>query len=216
MGSVKGRAGTQGPAPLVLQRREFARLIARGVSNAEACRVVGVNRRTGTRWLYGRTVTSSSGTELHYPAMATTTITCLSARFLSEDERVLIADWVREVLGNVDEAGRYRRFTAHRMALGRLARPKQRRLAGDLVLRDKVQSMLKKRWSPEQIAQRDYLDEVASLHGVTTSDYLRALLDAVLAAEAKAALGVPGADDEAALTRAQEVIHEVVDGRQQR
>jgi hypothetical protein len=32
------------------QREEYARLVARGVSNAEACRIVGVNRRTGTRW----------------------------------------------------------------------------------------------------------------------------------------------------------------------
>ena len=33
----------------MVQRQEFARLIAKGVSNSEACRVVGVNRRTGTR-----------------------------------------------------------------------------------------------------------------------------------------------------------------------
>ena len=43
------------------QRQEFARLITRGVSNSEACRMVGVNRRTGTRWRYGRTVTSKFG-----------------------------------------------------------------------------------------------------------------------------------------------------------
>ncbi len=38
------------------KREQFARLIAHGVSNAEACRIVGVHRRTGTRWRYGRTV----------------------------------------------------------------------------------------------------------------------------------------------------------------
>lgn len=63
------------------------------------------------------------------------------------------------------------------------------------------------------IAQRDYLNDIASLHGVTPSDYLRALLDAALAAEAKTMLGVPDADDDAALNRAQQVLHEVVDGR---
>ena len=171
MGSARG---TQGPAPLTVQREEFARLIARGVSNSEACRVVGVNRRTGTRWRYGRTVTSSSGGELHYRPMATTKTASVSARFLSEDERVTIADRVRagvtlraigrelgrpastvsrEVHRNRDEvSGRYRPFAAHRMALRRLPRPKQRRLASDTVLRIKVQGWLKQRWSPEQIA----------------------------------------------------------------
>jgi len=95
MGSARGRVGVPGPAPLMAQRREFAGSIAKGVSNSEACRLVGVNRRTGTRWRYGRTVTYSSGDELHYPPMATSRTTCLSGRFLSEDERVLIADRVR-------------------------------------------------------------------------------------------------------------------------
>ncbi len=155
------------------QRQEFAALIARGVSNAEACRFVGVNRRTGTRWRFGRTITTSSGMEVHYPAMTTTKTTCMSARFLSEDERVLIGDRVRagaslraigrelgrpastvsrEVRRNRDEAGRYRPFTAHQMAARRLVRPKERRLARDPVLRDKVQGWLGQRWSPEQIA----------------------------------------------------------------
>ena len=56
--------------------------------------MVGVNGRTGTRWRYGRTVTSSSGAELHYQPMTTTTA-LLSARFLSEDERIVIGDQVR-------------------------------------------------------------------------------------------------------------------------
>jgi IS30 family transposase len=38
------------------------------------------------------------------------------------------------------------------MAVGRLVRPKERRLASDLVLREKVQGWLDQRWSPEQIA----------------------------------------------------------------
>lgn len=31
-------------------------MIRQGVGNSEACRIVGVNRRTGTRWRYGRTI----------------------------------------------------------------------------------------------------------------------------------------------------------------
>jgi transposase, IS30 family len=143
-----------------------------------------VNRRTGTRWRYGRTVTFKTGAELHYPPMATTE-TRLSARFLSEDERVLIADRVRtgaslraigrelgrpastvsrEVRRNRDEVGRYRPFNAHRMALKRLGRPKGRRLARDPVLQDKVQEWLDLRWSPEQIAHTlrvEYPDNTA-------------------------------------------------------
>ena len=46
----------------------------------------------------------------------------------------------REVHRNRDaESGRYRPFAAHRLALARLARPRERRLAGDPVLRGHVQ-----------------------------------------------------------------------------
>ena len=55
-----------GPAPQVEKREEFVQLIARGVPNAEACRIVGINRRTGTRWRFGRTITGSGGKSLHY------------------------------------------------------------------------------------------------------------------------------------------------------
>lgn len=101
MGCARGYVGTQGPAPLTVQRQEFARLIAKGLNNSEACRLVGVNRRTGTSWRFGRTVTSSSGFELHYAPMTKTK--ALSARFLSEDERVLIG-----VRFRVRKVGRYR------------------------------------------------------------------------------------------------------------
>jgi IS30 family transposase len=155
------------------QRQEFGRLIALGVNNSEACRRVGVDRRTGTRWRFGRTITSSTGFELHYAPVAMTNAKSLSARFLSEDERVLIGDRVRagaslraigrdlgrsastvsrEVRRNRDESGLYRPFAAQRMAVGRLVRPKERRLASDPALREKVQGWLDQRWSPEQIA----------------------------------------------------------------
>ena len=45
MSGVDGR----GPEPLTEQRERYVRLIADGVSNSEACRLVGVNRKTGTR-----------------------------------------------------------------------------------------------------------------------------------------------------------------------
>ncbi|GAA5147325.1 hypothetical protein GCM10023340_19580 [Nocardioides marinquilinus] len=58
------------------------------------------------------------------------------------------------------------------------------------------------------VAQRELLDEVASLHGITPSAYLRALLDSALTARAKAVLGVPDANDETALAVARQVVGE--------
>ena len=93
MESARRRAGKPGPEPLTAQRQEFVRLIARGLNNSEACRVVGINRRTGTRWRHGRTITSSSGSELHYQPVTTTDRPGLSARSLSEDE------WIGHPMG---------------------------------------------------------------------------------------------------------------------
>lgn len=53
--------GRPGPAPQTAKREQFARLIARGVSSAEVCRIVGINPRTGKRWRHGGTTTSSGG-----------------------------------------------------------------------------------------------------------------------------------------------------------
>ena len=74
------------------KQRRYVRLIAQGVSNAEACRLVGINRRTGTRWRYGRSVQNSVGEVLHYPAVTITPEKPRSGRYLSEQERMLIAD----------------------------------------------------------------------------------------------------------------------------
>jgi IS30 family transposase len=170
------RRGVPGPAPLSRQRQEYARLVARGVSNAEACRIVGVNRRTGTRWRYGRTVPARDGTARQYPGMselATTARPERSERYLSEEERGQIADLLRakktyraiaralgrspstisrEVARNRDEQGRYRPSAAHRSATARLARPRARKVVKDGSLGRLVQGWLDLKWSPEQIS----------------------------------------------------------------
>jgi len=74
-------------------RQAFERLIAQGVTNSEACRAVGINRRTGTRWRYGRDIPGIGARTPHYPPvikMKRTTL--ISARYLSEDERIVISD----------------------------------------------------------------------------------------------------------------------------
>jgi IS30 family transposase len=165
-----------GPSPLTRQRQEYTRLIARGVSNAEACRLVGVNRRTGTRWRYGRTVPTRAGGEREYPAMIEVTKQTpprRSSRYLSEAEREVIADRrrahasmraiarelgrnvssvSRELGRNRDEQGRYRPSAAQRMATARLARPRVRKVAADRPLGALVQGWLDLLWSPEQIS----------------------------------------------------------------
>ena len=166
--------GRPGPAPQTEKREQFARLISRGVSNAEACRIVGVNRRTGKRWRHGRTITSSSGKPLHYPPVITSRRREISARYLSEDERVRIGDLSRagrgvraiaaeigrppstisrELRRNAEpESGQYRPFAAQRRAAERRARPGRGKLMADPELQAFVQAQLEEDWSPEQVA----------------------------------------------------------------
>jgi transposase, IS30 family len=176
--------GRPGPAPQTEKREWFARLITQGISNAEACRIVGVNPRTGKRWRHGRTITSSSGRRLHYPAVIGARAREISPRYLSEDERVRIADLRRQGLGvravaaelgrspatvsrelrrNRDlGSGQYRPFAAQRLAAARRARPGRGKLVRDPVLRHFVAERLEKRWSPEQISRalrREFPDE---------------------------------------------------------
>lgn len=74
--------GRPGPAPQTAKREQFAALIGRGVNYSEACRIVGINRRTGKRWRHGRTITSSSGRRLHYPPVVGVGRREISPRYL--------------------------------------------------------------------------------------------------------------------------------------
>src|SRR5664279_1061717 len=95
-----------GPAPQVEKREEFVRLIARRVPNAEACRIVGINRRTGTRWRFGRTITGSGEKSLHYAPVISTPTAEISPRYLSEDERIKIADLRRAAMSRTPSPAR--------------------------------------------------------------------------------------------------------------
>lgn len=176
--------GMPGRSPETAKREQFAGLIALGVGNGEACRIVGVNRRTGTRWRYGRSITSRSGRQLDYPPVVINRKQEISDRYLCEDERVLIADRracgdsvrsiatklgrspstvSRELLRNRDPGrSEYRPFAAERLATARRSRTRQGKLAKDKVLREFVQDGLTKRWSPEQICheiRREFPDD---------------------------------------------------------
>ena len=64
------------------------------ISNVQACREVGVHRITGIRWRDGRNMVDHTGRARYYPPIAAPPVV-ISARFLSEDERVLIGDLLR-------------------------------------------------------------------------------------------------------------------------
>jgi transposase, IS30 family len=159
--------------PLTAKRELYLRLMRQGLSNCEACRQVGIDRRTGKRWRYGRRVVVNGREYTYAPISAAPP--AISARFLSEEERVHIADLhrlgqsiraiahkmgraastiSRELRRNADPAsGAYHPYAAHRRAAGRRARPRPGKLAIDVELRTMVQELLDRRWSPEQISQ---------------------------------------------------------------
>jgi transposase len=158
---------------LEAQRRRYAELIAQGVSNSEACRVVGVNRRTGSRWRYGRRLPGPDGIDRQYAPMISDPEPVRSTRYLSDDERDVVvhrhrggaslraiarelerapSTISREIHRNRHETGSYRPVFAHRLAAAHGARPRPRRVTTDVVLRQAVIGMLDCKWSPEQIS----------------------------------------------------------------
>jgi transposase, IS30 family len=88
-----GRGGT---SPDHDKREAFARLIAEGVPSARASRIVGINPRTGKRWRNGRRLASGGRVLDMAPVITTPPTKHYSPRYLSEDERVHLADLHRE------------------------------------------------------------------------------------------------------------------------
>jgi len=159
----------QGRSRLVRERAAYLLLVEQGVSFVEAARIVGVNPGTGRVWRRGDPWRDRR-TSRSRPAPALS-----SARFLSEDERLLIADLrgqrvsvrqiaarvgrapstiSRELARNGDLSGRYHPWAAGKAAAARRARPKQRKLDGNPELHAAVQDGLNQKWSPKQISNR--------------------------------------------------------------
>jgi IS30 family transposase len=156
------------------KREHYLKLIAQGMNNSAACRAVGINRKTGDRWRYGRTIINSAGRALTYPPI-NEPARRISARFLSEDERVVIADRflagqsIRAIAAELGRSpstvsreirrnrfagtGVYYPFDAQRKAVARCARLKAGKLTHNDELRAFVQDHLERRWSPEQISR---------------------------------------------------------------
>lgn len=173
----RGRPGRQ---PMTDQRVRYVRLIRQGVSNSEACRRLGIDRKTGHWWKNGGVVTRNGITRVVEPIINQHKVRAESVRYLSEAERVVIADGVhagksaRSIAAELGRAvstvsrelarnqvgGEYRPHAAQQLMLSRRPRPKRRRLERDPELRRLVQRYLDQRWSPEQVAH-----ELGDKHG---------------------------------------------------
>jgi transposase, IS30 family len=168
-----------GRRQLTAEREEFFRLVELGMCGAAACRMVGVSRRTGVRWRQGYSYRTGDGGVRQVPSArrwAAAGPGCVSSsRFLSADERVYLADRLREgasqrqvavemgrapstisreVRRNRGADGCYRPYAAQVCAQTRRPRPKPGKIAVNQRLREWVQQGLDRKWSPEQISMK--------------------------------------------------------------
>lgn len=157
--------GRRGPKRQLERESEYWALLKAGVGTVEACRMVGVTRKTGYRWR-----TENGGLPPARLAEEART-----SRYLSLLERQRIATLreqgrgVREIARLLDRApstvsrelarnlrphdkDRYDGDLAHARARERARRPRPGRLSCDEQLRSVVVAKLQLDWSPEQIA----------------------------------------------------------------
>lgn len=163
----------QGRKKLVAERQRYFELMQQGHSSRAACRAVGINIKTGREWRNG----PSKRNKKQPPRSPHRVIVgaVLSSRYLSEEERIVIADrrrmgWgVRQIAAELERSpstisrelrrnghprsGDYRPHAAQARAVSRLPRPKTGKIAQTPELRAYIQEKLDRRWSPEQIAK---------------------------------------------------------------
>ncbi|MFD9476966.1 MULTISPECIES: hypothetical protein [Streptomyces] len=87
----------QGRKKLTAERTAYFRLMQQGVSNTAACRIVGINRRTGKRWRYGR---GASGSNKAAPPMTAVEPPSVPSRYLSVQPEL-----VAEIPGVLGDGG---------------------------------------------------------------------------------------------------------------
>jgi transposase, IS30 family len=142
-------------------RRRYFGLIRSGLKGAEATRRVEVSTSCGSLWFI------DSGS-LALPDRP------ISSRFLSQDDRIAIADGLaagksvraiadsigkafqtvyREIRRNRRPDGRYQPWFAHNQATLRRHRPKEHRIVAGGELHRVISEKLAARWSPQQISR---------------------------------------------------------------
>jgi IS30 family transposase len=170
---IRDRSVIQGRRRLTREREAYLALVGQGVGSEEACRIVGINERTGRRWRNGRNPVGRERAAAPITAVASPPV---RGRFLNEDERLHIADrhreqaTVRQIAAELDRdpstisrelrrnahpvSGDYRPHAAQSRAEARRPRPKISKIAANPELRQTVQAGLDLKWSPEQIVRR--------------------------------------------------------------
>lgn len=167
-----------GPRGMTAERASYVRLMKQGFNNSEICRTLGINRKTGTRWRHGRAVKDPlTGRVYLYPAVSLVRepAEVISSRYLSEDERITIADRYRaghslrsiaaelgrapstisrEVRRNRHQGGSYRPHHAQKKARIRRQRPRPGKIARLPELREFIQTHLNRWWSPGLICRK--------------------------------------------------------------
>lgn len=149
-------------------------LRGQGWSTAEAAREVGASRTAGQNWVHGYKSYRGGVVTGFVPALVPREVRQIRGRFLSEDERVQIADLhyagtsmraiaailgrspstiSRELCRNTTVRGGYRPFQAQRMSAGHRGRDRVRRVDGNARLWTVVDEKLQSRWSPQQITR---------------------------------------------------------------
>jgi len=147
--------------PASVKKRYFE-LIRQGMKGAAAARIVGVSTSCGSVWFLdaGGVLIPDSGP--------------ISPRFLTQDDRIAIADGLhagqpikdiaaaigksvqtvyREIKRNSKPDGRYQPWWAHNQAQSRRKRPKPTKMRDNDGLRKIVCDKLGEGWSPQQIAR---------------------------------------------------------------
>jgi transposase-like protein len=76
-----------GQQPMVGRQRAFAKLLQQGVSISEACRRLGIDRKTGHWWKNGGSVATPTGARVIEPVIGRYQRTAESNRYLSAAER---------------------------------------------------------------------------------------------------------------------------------
>ena len=147
--------------PSSVQQRYFE-LVRSGLKGAEAARRVGVSTSCGSLWF------------IDAGRMAVPEPASISSRFLTQDDRIAIADGLaakvpvkeiaaaigksfqtvyREIARGSKPDGRYQPWWAHNQALLRRRRPKPKRITVGTPLWQAISDKLLCRWSPPQIAR---------------------------------------------------------------
>jgi len=160
-----------------------------------AAREVGISRSAAYLWRDGGQVRDKDGSMRIVAPLEPASLRPISPRFLSEEERIRIADLAsegygptaiggrlgrsastvsRELSRNRHVSGQYRPFHAHRQAAVRRFRPKPLRLSTVPALRNYVGEKLGSKWSPVEISRallRDFSND-ATMRLAQESIYL--------------------------------------------